>query len=72
MVLIFRWKKKEKLSVFTFPAGIHRMLFTLYFLVLYQLRFIMPQKIINHTMVNAYIEKKEQTERSESMRHFIS
>jgi len=32
----------------------------------------MPRKIINHTMVNADIEIKEQTERSESMRHFIS
>jgi len=32
----------------------------------------MPQKIINYTMVNADIEIKEQTERSESMRHFIS
>jgi len=40
--------------------------------VLYQLWFIMPQKIINYTMVNADIEIKEQTERSESMRHFIT
>ncbi len=31
----------------------------------------MPQKIIDLTMVNADIEIKEQTERSESMRHFI-
>ena len=39
---------------------------------LYQLWFIMPQKIINLTMVNADIEIKEQTEQSESMRHFIT
>jgi hypothetical protein len=32
----------------------------------------MPQKIINHTMVNADIEIKEQTERRESMRYFIA
>ncbi len=32
----------------------------------------MPRKIINHTMVNADIEIKEQTEPSESMRHFIT
>ncbi len=41
-------------------------------MILYQLWFIMPQKNINHTMVNADIEIKEQTERSESMRHSIS
>ena len=34
--------------------------------------FIMPQKIINLTMVNADIEIKEQTEYSESMRHLIT
>ena len=39
---------------------------------LYQLWFIMPQKIINLTMVNADIEIKEQTEYSESMRHLIT
>ena len=39
---------------------------------LYQLRFLMPQKIKNLAMVNADIEIKEQIERSEDMRHFIS
>ena len=34
--------------------------------------FIMPQKIIKLTMVNADIEIKEQTEYSESMRHLIT
>ena len=39
---------------------------------LYQLRFLMPQKIKNLAMVNTDIEIKEQIERSEDMRHFIS
>ncbi len=38
-----------------------------WFEVLYQFWFIMPQKIINHTLVNADMEIKDQTERSESM-----
>jgi hypothetical protein len=42
------------------------------FSLLYQLWFIMPQKIINLTMVNADIVMMEQTEHSESMRHFIT
>jgi len=40
--------------------------------MLYQLWITMSQKIINLTMVNADIEIKEQTERSESMRHLIT
>jgi hypothetical protein len=39
---------------------------------LYQLWFLMPQKIKNLTMVNAEIDIKEQIERSDDMRHFIS
>ena len=39
---------------------------------LYQLCFIMPQKIIQLTKVNADIVIKEQTEYNESVRHLIT
>lgn len=40
--------------------------------MLYQFWFIMTWKIINLTLVNDDIEIKEQIERREKMRHFIS
>jgi hypothetical protein len=47
-------------------------LFKRYGYNLYHFWFVMPQKIINLKMVNADIIIKKQTERSDSMRYFIT